>query len=163
MLSFDYQMSKGVFDMNNLCYEIYIAATPAQVWNTLVDPEYVKQIYYGSVIESSFRVGEPISYVGPGLEGDQTTHIYGTVLAYEPNKKFSFTHFTGKVYQAETEKYESRVTYELEQVGQSTKLTLVHDEWEDNDPSYAGSQNSWPMILSNTKTLIETGRTLQLG
>ncbi|SHF19430.1 Uncharacterized conserved protein YndB, AHSA1/START domain [Seinonella peptonophila] len=146
--------------MKNLQFEFYIDGTLEQVWKALIDPEFTKQLYYGSIIESSFKVGEPLVYVGPGAEGERTTHVYGTVLAYEPNKKLSFTHFTGKAYNPDTEKYESRITYELEQVGQSTKLLLIHDQLKEDDPSYAGSQKGWPMILSNTKTLIETGKTL---
>jgi hypothetical protein len=52
----------------------------------------------------------------------------------------------------------SRVTWEIEPVGDSCRLTLVHDQLRDdaNEQLYGG----WPMILSGLKTLLETGETL---
>lgn len=147
----------------DLKYEIYIDGTLDQVWDVVVNPKYVKEIYAGSVIESNFKVGDSIAYVGPGLDGDQTVHVYGTVLAYEPGKRLSFTHYTGKVYNPDTEKYESRIAYSLEKVGEAVKLTLTHDQWKTDDPTYEGSKIFWPIGLSMMKTLVETGKTLNVS
>ncbi|MCH5583864.1 SRPBCC domain-containing protein [Shimazuella sp. AN120528] len=147
----------------DLKYEIYIDGTLEQVWSVLVDPKFVKEIYYGSVIESTFQVGDSLAYVGPGADGDRTVHVYGNILAYEPTKKLSFTHYTGKAYNPDTEKYESRITYQLEKVGEVVKLTLVHDQWKPNDPSYEGSKSFWPIGLSMMKSLVETGKTLRVS
>ncbi|WP_202404845.1 SRPBCC domain-containing protein [Shimazuella alba] len=141
-------------------YEIYIEGTLEKVWNALVHPKYVKQIYMESVLESTFQEGDPYAYVGPGLEGERTTHVYGTVISCKVNRELSISHYTGKAYNPETSIYPSYITYQLEKIGKTVKLTLLHDRWEENDPSYEGSKKAWPMILSNTKTLIETGRTL---
>lgn len=147
----------------DLKYEFYIGAAPERVWKALVSPEDVKKIYYGSVIESTFEVGSPLKYVGPGAEGDETVHVYGEVLAFAPQEVFSYTHHAGASYVAEHEKYASRITFTLEPVGACTKLTLTHDQWTEGDPSYDNSDGAWWMILSNTKTLVETGETLNLG
>ncbi|OKP83569.1 polyketide cyclase [Paenibacillus sp. P3E] len=149
--------------MNELKYEFYIAGTPAQVWDTLVSPGQVKQIYYGSVIRSSFKPGELLEYVGPGDGGDETVHVYGTVLEYVPEKTLSFTHKVGPSYLKDRENYESRISWQLEAVGGCTRLTLIHDEWHPDDPSYAASDSAWWHILSNIKTLAETGHTLDFG
>ena len=52
----------------------------------------------------------------------------------------------------------SRVTWEIEPVGDSCRLTVTHDELREdaNDELYGG----WPMILSGLKTLLETGELL---
>jgi hypothetical protein len=49
----------------------------------------------------------------------------------------------------------TRVTWEIEPVGDSCHLTLVHDEMREgaNPQIYGG----WPMILSGLKTWLETG------
>jgi uncharacterized protein YndB with AHSA1/START domain len=141
-------------------YEIYIEGTLEQVWNALVQPEYVKQLYMGSVIESTFQEGDSFAYVGPGAEGETTTHVFGTVISYKANKELSFSHYTGKAYNPETQMYPSYITYQLEKIGKTVKLTLIHDRWKENDPSYEGSKKAWPMILSSTKSLIEAGKTL---
>jgi uncharacterized protein YndB with AHSA1/START domain len=146
-----------------LKYELYIGGSPEQVWDVLVSPENVRKIYYGSIIESTFEIGSPIQYVGPGPDGNITVHVYGTVLEYIPNKVLSITHLVGESFRTDEKEYESRITFTLESVGESTKLILVHDQWSEDDPSYEGSSNIWPIILSNSKTLVETGKTLHLG
>ena len=55
--------------MKNLMYEFYIAGSPEAVWKVLISPEGTKQIYYGSIIRSTFQVGDLLEYVGPGLDG----------------------------------------------------------------------------------------------
>jgi uncharacterized protein YndB with AHSA1/START domain len=150
--------------MRELKYVFYIAGTPEEVWKALISPEGTKQIYYGSVIQSTFQVGASLEYVGPGADGPETIHVYGNVLEYKPNQVLRFTHFVGKSYtKDDVEDYESRISYLLEPVGACTKLTLIHDHWHEGDPHYEGSDTAWWMILSNTKTLVETGKTLDLG
>ncbi|MEK4235181.1 SRPBCC domain-containing protein [Paenibacillus sp. FSL H7-0714] len=149
--------------MKELHYEFYIGGTPEQVWETLISPEGTKQIYYGSVIRSTFKEGELLEYIGPGTDGDETLHVYGTLLEFTPQKALRFTHKVGPSYHKGHERYESRISWLLEPVGGTTKLTLIHDEWHPEDPSYAGSISAWWQVLSNTKTLVETGRTLDFG
>ncbi|KGE19121.1 SRPBCC domain-containing protein [Paenibacillus wynnii] len=149
--------------MKELKYEFYIGATPEKVWEHLISPDSTKQIYYGSVIRSSFKEGELLEYIGPGAEGDETLHVYGKILEFSPHKALRFNHKVGPSYLKGGENYESRISYLLDPVGGCTKLTLIHDEWHPDDPSYAGSESAWWQIMSNTKTLIETGRTLDFG
>jgi len=89
--------------------------------------------------------------------------VYGNVLAFEPNQVMSFIEHPGPSYQVNHAEIESRVTLTLETVGSCTKLTLINDQWSDNHPSYESNQESWPIILSNIKTLAETGKTLDFG
>lgn len=149
--------------MNELKYEFYIGGTPTQVWDALVSPEKVKQIYYGSVIRSSFVVGERLEYAGPGADGDETIHVHGTLLEYVPEQTFRFTHKVGPAYLKDGPDYESRISWLLAQEGGCTRLTLIHDEWHPDDPSFGPSDSAWWHILSNIKTLVETGRTLDFG
>ncbi|WP_141432219.1 SRPBCC domain-containing protein [Bacillus sp. 03113] len=147
----------------DLKYEFYIAGTPEKVWDVLITPEGTKEIFYGSIIKSTFKEGDPIAYVGPGIEGDETVHVYGKVLAFETQKELTFTHYVGESYLKGRENYESRISYLLEPVGRCTKLTLIHDQWDINNPSYKNSDKAWWMILNNIKTYIETGKTLDFG
>lgn len=147
----------------DLRYHYYIAAKPEHVWQTLISDEGVKHTFYGCTIRSSFRIGEDLAYVGPGAEGQETVHVCGKVLAFEPNRTFSYTEHPGPSYHPNHNELETRVTFTLEPVGQCTKLTLVNDQWPDHHPSYNNTASHWPMILSNIKTYAETGRTLDLG
>ncbi|BAU28407.1 carbon monoxide dehydrogenase subunit G [Aneurinibacillus soli] len=147
----------------DLRYEFYIGGTPEQVWKVLISPEETKKIYAGCVIRSTFKHGDPLQYVGPGLEGNETVHVYGTILEFERNKVFSYTQNTGKAYISNDKNYESRISFRLEPAGACTKLTLIHDQWSEKDPSYENSKKAWWLILCNSKSLVETGKTLDLG
>lgn len=147
----------------DLTYDYYIAANPEDVWRVLVSDEGVQHTFFGTKIESTFQVGDKLAYIGPGLDGDQTIHVYGKVLAFEPNRILSFTEHPGPSYHENHENLETRVTFTLEAVGKCTKLTLVNDQWSSNHPIYENARKHWPMILSNIKTYAETGKSLDLG
>ncbi|MGG1553892.1 SRPBCC domain-containing protein [Paenibacillus ferrarius] len=149
--------------MEALKYEIYIGASEQVVWDILTKPEGTRQILFGSVLVSTFEVGSEYKYIGPGNDGDETVHVYGTVLAYEEGKMMSCTEHAGPSYRENHADFESRMTFTLETVGNCTKFTLVNDNWTPGHPSYESTQASWPMILSNIKTLAETGKTLDFG
>ncbi|TVX93713.1 SRPBCC family protein [Paenibacillus agilis] len=147
----------------DLTFNFYIGATPEEVWQILVSDEGVKQTFYGCTLQSTFEIGSDYAYVGPGNDGDDTVHVYGKILALEKNRTFSYTEHAGPSYRANHAELETRVTFTLELVGACTKLTLVHDHWPVDHPSYANSQQHWPMILSNIKSYAETGKTLDFG
>jgi len=147
----------------DLVYQFYIGAEPKKVWEALVSEEGVRQIFYGCTLRSSFQVGDDYAYVGPGTDGDETVHVYGKWLAFEPYKLMSSTEHPGPSYNEQHETLETRVTITLEEVGASTKLTLVNDNWPEQHPSYENTKNSWPILLSNVKSYVETGKILDLG
>ncbi|MCD9022528.1 SRPBCC family protein [Cohnella silvisoli] len=146
-----------------LKFVFYIGASAEVVWNSFVSPEGTKANFFGCIIDSTFEPGSPYKYVGPGSDGDETVHVYGKVLVFEPNKVFSCTEHPGPSYNPNHAELESRITITLETVGNTTKLTLVNDQWTDNHPSFSNTSESWPMILSNIKTYSETGKTLDFG
>jgi uncharacterized protein YndB with AHSA1/START domain len=147
----------------DLTYYYYIGAKPEDVWQVLISDEGVRQTLFGSTIRSTFQVGDDLAYVGPGSEGDETVHLYGKVLAFEPNHTFSYSEHPGPAYNPNHAELETKVTFTLEAVGEITKLTLVNDHWSANHPSYASVQQQWPVILCNIKTYAETGKTLDLS
>jgi len=149
--------------MEPLKYVIYVDAAPEKVWGTLTSPEGTKAVFFGSELKSTFEIGAHYEYVGPGADGDNTVHVYGTVLAFEPHRLMSYTEHAGPSYRENHAELETRVTLTLDQVGSSTKLTLVNDQWPDNHPSYESTKESWPMILSSIKTYTETGKTMDFG
>ena len=54
----------------------------------------------------------------------------------------------------------SRVTFEIEPVGEMVKLTVVHDDFEPGSTAATMVRNGWPALLSSLKTLLETGEPL---
>jgi len=149
--------------MDELKYELYINATPENIWQVFISPEGTKAIFFGSTLQSTFEIGAPYQYVGPGNDGDATVHVYGNVLEFVPNQRMSYTEHPGPSYRENHAELETRITLTLEKVGTCTRLTLVNDRWPEQHPSYESTKQSWPMILSNVKTYVETGKTMNFG
>lgn len=123
---------------------------------------YTEQLFW-SELRSNFQPGQPFAYVGPGNDGAETVHVYGDILEFEPLSVLSYLEHPGPSYHANHADLQSRVVFQLETVGECTKLTLINDQFTDNHPSFANAQSSWWMILSSIKTWVETGKTLNFG
>ena len=83
------------------------------------------------------------------------TYVRGKVLRFEPPRVFQYTFEMGQNNKA------SRATIELVPETEATKVTVTHDEWAEDDPTYVSCSDGWPRILSRLKTLLETGTTFK--
>jgi uncharacterized protein YndB with AHSA1/START domain len=133
-------------------YSIFINATPEQVWAAITKPEFTERYFYGVRIE--VRDGRRYSSMG-GLDWDEE------VLEADPPRRL--VHRWVSAYDPEMAAEEpSRVTWELEPQGEgTTKLTVVHDGLEAAPKTAAGVAGGWSYVLSNLKTLLETGSPLE--
>jgi uncharacterized protein YndB with AHSA1/START domain len=93
--------------------------------------------------------------VGKGPDGKRVAFVHGEVIKAEPPKLLQYTFAIGP-----SEKF-SRVTVELTQESEATKVVVRHDHWVEDDATYAPTVDGWPRILSRLKTLIETGKTFK--
>lgn len=144
-------------------FHIYINGKPDAVWQALTSPEGTRAIFFGCTLKSSFEPGADFAYVGPGADGDETVHVYGKFLELEPGKRMIYTEHPGPSYRENHAELETRVTITLTEVGSTTKLTLVNDQWPDHHPGFDHTKEMWPMILSSVKTYVETGKSLHFG
>ncbi len=135
-------------------YEIYIKTTPERLWQAITNPEMRAKYNFGASIESDwkpgsrFRMGARDGSVqlgeGENLEVDPPRRLVQTMVA-----------LWGEDVKSEGP---SRITWEIEPVGDSCRLTVTHDQLREgaNPQLYGG----WPMLLSGLKTLLETGELL---
>jgi uncharacterized protein YndB with AHSA1/START domain len=135
-------------------FEIYIRTSPERLWEAITDPAIRAKYHFGAGIESDWTPGSHYSLNHPGADGPLAE---GENLVVEPPRRLvqtMNTHWSEVAEHAGT----SRVTWEIEPVGDSCRLTVIHDELSDTAPEelYGG----WPMILSGLKTWLETGETL---
>jgi uncharacterized protein YndB with AHSA1/START domain len=135
-------------------FEIYIKTTPERLWEAITSSEMRQKYNFGVGVKSDWTPGsryEAVHANAPGIlcEGEN--------LEVDPPRKLvqSFTALWGDDVKREGT---SRVTWEIEPVSDSCRLTVTHDQLPENANSqlYGG----WPMILSGLKTLLETGETL---
>jgi uncharacterized protein YndB with AHSA1/START domain len=135
-------------------FEIYIRTTPERLWEAIVDPTIRAKYHFGAGVESDWTPGSSYSLNHPGADGPLAE---GENLVVESPRRLVQTMHTLWSEDAEREGT-SRVTWEIEPVGDSCRLTVTHDQLNDTAPPelYGG----WPMILSGLKTWLETGQTL---
>jgi uncharacterized protein YndB with AHSA1/START domain len=142
-------------DQAPLKYIFYIAATPEKVWEGFVSLESNRIIFSGAELQADFKPGGLLAWVGTGPDGKSMTYVRGKVLRFEPPKVFQYTFAIGQTDKA------SRATIELVPETEATKVTVTHDEWAEDDHTYAACADGWPRILSRLKTLLETGKTFK--
>ncbi len=135
-------------------FEIYIKTTPDRLWQAITDAEMRSKYNFGVRINSDFSPGSRYEQSHPAT--DQLLGE-GQNLEVDPPRRLvqSMTALWSEDVKSEGT---SRVTWEIEPVGDSCRLTVSHDNLREdaNDELYGG----WPMILSGLKTLLETGELL---
>jgi uncharacterized protein YndB with AHSA1/START domain len=141
-------------EQSPLKFVFYIAAPAETVWEGFVSAESNRAIF-STDFEIELKPGGQIAWLGAGLDGKRVTYVHGEVLRAERPKLLQYTFAIGP-----SDKF-SRVTVELTQESEATKVVVTHDQWAEDDASYASSADGWPRILSRMKTLIETGKTFK--
>ncbi|HZR34061.1 MAG TPA: SRPBCC domain-containing protein [Nevskia sp.] len=133
-------------------YEIYIKATPEQLWHAITDTQMRRKWNFGAMVTSTWKKGAAIKG-----KGDERLIFEGEVLEADPPRRLVHTMVAlwGEDVKAEGA---SRVTWEITQVRDSCRLLVTHDQLREgaNEQLYGG----WPMVLSGIKTLVETGQIL---
>jgi len=137
-----------------LHFVFYIAAPAEKVWEGFVSPES-NQALFGAELEAELKPGGAMIWAGAGPDGKRVTFVHGEVIKAESPKLLQYT-----FAMCGSEK-SSRVTVELTQETEATKLAVTHDQWAEDDGTYAATADGWPRILSRLKTLIETGKTFK--
>ncbi len=135
-------------------YEIYIRTTPERLWEAITDPEIRSKFQFGSQVHSDWTPGSRFEMTNPGAPGLLGE---GENLEVDPPRRLvqSMVALWSDDVKSEGA---SRVTWEIEPVEDSCRLTVTHDQLRENanNQIYGG----WPMILSGLKTWLETGEVL---
>ena len=141
----------------DLTYVEYLAATPEKVWQVLTDPEQQPHFFYGTSVKSDYKPGEKFQFRSP----DGGLAIDGELVATEPARKLVHTWQFAYDPAVAAEGY-GTITWELEPAGDACRLSTRHELPEGATGSEGQATAGWPMILSQLKTLVETGRPLVL-
>lgn len=138
-------------------YQVFIRATPEQVWDAITKPEFTAKYFYGSRVETTGQTRSPIRHYAP----DGTT-LWGddTIIESDPPRRL--VHTWRSLYDPElADEPPSRVTWEIEPHPFGvTRLTVVHDELEASPKTASHVAGGWMFIISGLKTVLETGKPL---
>ena len=137
-------------------YEIYIRATPEQVWEALLDPEFTRQYFHGTAFDRPPVQGEPFR---TSLT-DGSPAVDGIVEVLEPPRTLVHTWHT--LYDAElAAEPVSRVEWHVEPAGEGlTRVRLIHGDLAQSPKTWANVEHGWVWILDSMKSLLETGQPL---
>lgn len=145
-------------ETTKLVMDIFIKTTPEKLWSALTDGKITQKYYFNSIAESTWEKGADYKY----CDTDGKELIVGEVLESDPPRRL-VTSFNPLWCEGEEVKMPtSRVTYEITQMGEACRLSLVHDELVAGDPNNEGFREGWASILSGLKTLLETGEPLAI-
>jgi uncharacterized protein YndB with AHSA1/START domain len=135
-------------------FEIYIKTTPERLWEAITDSDIRSKYNFGVQIDTDWKRGSKFETSHPGNSGPLGE---GEILEIDPPRRL--VQSMRALWDDDVKKEgTSRVTWEIEKVGDSCCLTVTHDQLREgaNEELYGG----WPMILSGLKTWLETGELL---
>ena len=136
-------------------YVTYIRTTPEALWSALTDAEYMKQYWFGTHCESQWTPGSSWKMVYPN--GSITDA--GEIVEADPPRRLVIRWQNQFKPELKAEGV-STCTMELEPCGTAVKLSITHSIEREPSKFIAAVSGGWPKIISNLKSLLETGSTV---
>ena len=155
-------------DKPSFVYTTYIRTTPERLWQALTEPAFTER-YWSIRFDSDWKLGSTMAW---NMRGMTIADPEQVVLESEPYRRISYTwhtftpewlesmDFTDDTRDRLAAEPRSKVTFEIEPLGEQVKLTVIHDDLEPGGVTGAMISRGWPRVLANVKTLLETGDTL---
>lgn len=131
---------------------ITINAPVAEVWDALVDPDKIKQYFFGTTVVSDWKEGSSIVWRGE-WQG-KSYEDKGVVLKFEPNQLIQYSHFSPLSGQTDKPENYHTVTIELSSEGQQTTVSLFQDN-NATEEEREHSEKNWGMVLEGLKKVTE--------
>ena len=138
-------------------FEVYIRTKPETLWAAITQPEFTKLYFMDAELRSDLKVGSRMAYCLP--DGDAITD--GKIIEIEPQRRLVQT-WVGLVPPESERDPESKVTWEITQLGDTCLLRVVHEHYAGVTRTSTGTAHGWNIIFSGLKTLLETGSPLHI-
>jgi len=138
-------------------FQVYIRTPPEQLWQAITDPAFTERFFHRSRVASTWQPGDRLAY---SIDGEVA--VDGQVVEAEPPKRLvqTWAFVRNPMYRDDAP---SRVTWKIEPIGETCRLTLVHDDFASETVTFKSVGRGWPAVLSSLKSLLETGEGLVLG
>jgi len=154
----------------SFAYTTYIKTTPQQLWEALTNPAFTKR-YWDMELVTDWQAGSPMTWRYKGLTIEDPAQV---VVEAEPYRRLAYTwHSMTPEFAALVGFHEqlratlaaerrSTATFEIEDLGETVKLTVLHHGFDDDSTMVSMISEGWPPLISALKTLLETGDVLAL-
>jgi uncharacterized protein YndB with AHSA1/START domain len=130
----------------------YIRTTPQKLWSALTDGEFMTQYWFGMHAESAWTAGSAWKLVS----GNRTVFDAGEIVEADPPRRLVIRWQHQDKPELKEEGH-SLCTMELEPTGGAVKLSITHTIEREPSKLIAAVSGGWPKVLSNLKSLLETG------
>ncbi|MBV8779709.1 MAG: SRPBCC family protein [Alphaproteobacteria bacterium] len=138
---------------SSFVYVTYIRATPEKLWSALTTPEFLEKFWLGIEVEAEWKLGGAWQLSFP----DGRVADSGEIVAFDPNRRLAIRWHNQWMPEMKAEGW-SLCTMEIEPAaGETVKLTVTHSIERERSKFIEAVAGGWPQILSNLKSLLETG------
>jgi uncharacterized protein YndB with AHSA1/START domain len=136
-------------------YTTFIKTTPEKLWDAITNPEFTRQYWGGLENVSDWKKGSKWEHIA--RDEKDPVYVTGHVLEADRPKRLVLTW-------ADPDNLpdESRVTFEIEQIEDMVRLTVVHGDFKPGSTMAPKIESGWPRVLSSLKSFLETGRGLNV-
>jgi uncharacterized protein YndB with AHSA1/START domain len=133
-------------------YVTFIRTTPEKLWSAITTPDFMKQYWFGMHFETDWKKGSPWLLVFP----DGRVADGGEIVEFDPPRRLVLKWRNEWKPEFKAEGY-ARCTMELEALDGAVKLSITHVMDRADSKFIQAVSGGWPRILSNLKSLLETG------
>ena len=161
-------LESPIMQKPSFVYTTYIQTTPERLWQALTEPAFTER-YWAITFDSDWKPGSAMTWHTRGMTIADPEQV---VVESEPYRRLSYAWHTFTPEWAESldlrddardhlaAEPRSKVTFEIEPLGDQVKLTVIHDDLEPGGMTGSLISQGWPRVVANLKTLLETGDTL---
>ena len=142
-------------DKPQFVYVTYIATSPEKLWSALIDPAMTTR-YWQHVNVSDWKPGS--NWEHRSADKQRELKLVGKVIESSAPRRLVLT-WAFPTDEARAERH-TRVTFEIEPIGDIARLTVTHDHLEPGSEMLEGITEGWPKVLSSLKTMLEVGKPL---
>jgi uncharacterized protein YndB with AHSA1/START domain len=138
---------------SSFVYVTFIRATPERLWSALISADFMKEYWFGMHFKTDWKVGAQWELLFP----DGRIADTGEVAEFDPPRRLVLKWRNEFKPELKAEGY-ARCLIELEPVSEAVKLTITHTMDRAESKFIQAVSGGWPRILSNLKSLLETGQ-----
>jgi uncharacterized protein YndB with AHSA1/START domain len=139
---------------------VVINASAENVWEALTDPEIIKEYFFGTHAQSSWKVGDPIHFSGE--YNGKSYYDKGTILKSIPNKLLQYSYWSSMGGLEDKPENYANITYHISEEGGQTVLEVIQENIPD-EKMKEHSEENWKKVLTNLKQLLENKTVSHLG
>jgi uncharacterized protein YndB with AHSA1/START domain len=143
---------------SSFAYVSYIRTTPERLWQALTEPAFIRQYWFGMDLQTDWQPGAAWRLVFP----DGRVADTGEIAEIDPPRRLvlRWRHELSPELKAEGV---AECTIELQPAGGAVKLSILHTMARAQSGLIDKVSGGWPRVVSNLKSLLETGEIALAG